>query len=84
MSHDLHEPQRPGWTVPIVVLIIALTFIWYVVSDRITPFTNNATVQAYVVAVVPDVSGYVSEIPAKKMRWSKQARHWFRSRPAGS
>ncbi|MFC3615305.1 HlyD family secretion protein [Lutimaribacter marinistellae] len=66
MSHDLHEPQRPGWTVPIVVVIIALIFVWYVVSDRITPFTNNATVQAYVVAVVPDVSGYVSEIPAKK------------------
>ncbi len=66
MSENTHEPQRPGWTVPIVVVLIALIFVWYVVSDRLTPFTNNATVQAFVVAVVPDVSGYVSEVPAKK------------------
>ena len=66
MSDNEHEKQRPGWAVPIVALIIFLLFIWYVAADRLTPFTNNATVQGYVVAVVPEVSGYVAEIPVKK------------------
>ena len=35
-------------------------------SDRFTPHTNTATVQGYVVAVVPEVSGYVAEIPVEK------------------
>ena len=46
--------------------VIVLVFVWHIVSDRLTPYTNNATVQGYVVAVVPEVSGYVSSIPIKK------------------
>lgn len=57
---------RPGLIVPIVALIIFVLFIWYIAADRLTPFTNNATVQGYVVAIVPEVSGYVANIPVKK------------------
>lgn len=60
------QKERPGWTVPILLLVIALVFVWYVVSDRRTPHTNTATVQGYVVAIVPEVSGYVAEIPVEK------------------
>ena len=66
MNQSDHKPERPGWTVPIVALIIILIFIWYVAGDRLTPYANNASVQGYVVAVVPEVSGYIAEIPIKK------------------
>ena len=66
MATPSAEPQRTGWGVPVIAIIIVLFFIWYVVSDRLTPFTNNATFQTYVVAVVPEVSGYVADIPIKK------------------
>ncbi|MBE1282104.1 MAG: HlyD family efflux transporter periplasmic adaptor subunit [Rhodobacteraceae bacterium] len=57
---------RPGWTVPVLLVILFLLFIWYVVADRLTPHTNTATVQGYIVAIVPEVSGYVAEIPIEK------------------
>ncbi len=66
MADSDHELQRPGWAVPIVAAIILLIFVWYVFSDRITPTTNNASVQGYTIAVVPEVSGYIADIPIKK------------------
>jgi multidrug resistance efflux pump len=60
------KPQQPGWTVPILILIILLLFCWYIVSDRLTPYTSNARVQGFIMAVVPNVSGYISDIPVKK------------------
>ena len=53
-------------TTIILLVIIVLLVIWYLVSDRITPYSQVARVKAYVVAVVPDVSGYVEEVPVKK------------------
>jgi multidrug resistance efflux pump len=53
-------------TTLILLIIIALLFIWYMVADRLTPFTASARMQAYVVAVVPDVSGFITEVPVKK------------------
>ena len=53
-------------TTLILLVIIILLLIWYLVSDRLTPYTASARLKAYVVAVVPDVSGYVAEIPIKK------------------
>lgn len=66
MADKPHEQERPGWTVPTLVFVIALIFIWYVISDRLTPHTNTASVQSYVVAIVPEVSGYVADIPVDK------------------
>lgn len=63
---DHHEKEPPSRAVPIALFVIAILFVWYVVADRLTPHTNTATVQGYVVAVVPEVSGYVAEIPAEK------------------
>ncbi len=53
-------------TTLILLIIIALLFIWYMVADRLTPFTASARMQAYVVAVVPDVSGFIIEVPVIK------------------
>ncbi len=48
-----------------VVVIVTLAILaWYVVADRLTPFTANARVKAIVTPVVPQVSGPVVEIVA--------------------
>jgi multidrug resistance efflux pump len=58
--------RRVRLTTLILLIIIALLFIWYMVADRLTPYTASARMQAFVVAVVPDVSGFITEIPVKK------------------
>ncbi len=46
----------------IALAIGALLLVWYLVADRVTPFTGNARVKALVVPIVPQVSGYVSAV----------------------
>ena len=53
-------------TTVIILSIILVLFVWYLVADRLTPYTASARFQAYVVKVTPDVSGYVVEIPVTK------------------
>lgn len=66
MEDSKGNPPKRGCTVPVLIVIILVLFGWYIVSDRVTPYTSNASVQGFVIAVVPDVSGYVSEISVKK------------------
>src|SRR5438874_9955433 len=50
-----------AWILFIVLLIAALVT-YYVLSDRYTPFTTDAYVQAYVVQVAPRVEGQVVRV----------------------
>ncbi|SES66430.1 HlyD family secretion protein [Thalassotalea agarivorans] len=45
-----------------VLIIAGLYFVWYLVSDRITPITDNARVRAFVIPIVPEVSGTITKI----------------------
>jgi multidrug resistance efflux pump len=49
-----------------VLIIAAFLFLWYVVADRIAPWTDQARVQAYVIPIVPQVSGRVTEVNVVK------------------
>jgi multidrug resistance efflux pump len=49
-----------------LLIIVAVLFIWYVVADRIAPWTDQARVQAYVIPLVPQVSGRVIEVSVAK------------------
>ena len=49
------------WTLAILVLFILL-FGWTLVADRLTPYTSDASVRAFVVRTVPEVSGKVIEV----------------------
>ena len=46
----------------IVLVVCAVVFVWYVLADRFTPMTNLARVQGLTVPVVPQVSGYLTEV----------------------
>jgi len=43
-----------------VLLVIAALVAYYILSDRYTPFTTDAYVQAYVIQVAPRVEGQVA------------------------
>src|SRR5215472_4595183 len=59
-------PSRPAdplrrWTLVILVLFVLL-FGWTLIADRLTPYTSDASVRAFVVRMVPEVSGKVAEV----------------------
>ncbi|WP_445656488.1 HlyD family secretion protein [Achromobacter sp. NCFB-sbj8-Ac1-l] len=54
------EPAKKG--VKWVVLVIALSLVWYLLADRYTPYTQQARVQAFVVPVASEVSGRVTKV----------------------
>src|SRR5690348_12037322 len=59
-------PPRPAdplrrWTFTILVLFVLL-FGWTLIADRLTPYTSDASVRAFVVRISPEVSGKVIEV----------------------
>jgi multidrug resistance efflux pump len=63
-SDNTHDPVRK--ITKYVLIVLAILFVWYVVSDRIAPWTDQARVQAYVIPIVPQVSGRVVEVNVVK------------------
>jgi multidrug resistance efflux pump len=57
------DPLR-RWTLVILVLFVLL-FGWTLVADRLTPYTSDASVRAFVVRIVPEVSGKVVEVAVR-------------------
>jgi multidrug resistance efflux pump len=51
-----------GRAVKWIVGAIVVSLIWYLLADRFTPYTQQARVQAYVVAVAAEVSGRVTRV----------------------
>ena len=45
-----------------VVLAIVLSLVWYLLADRFTPYSRQARIEGYVVAVAPQVAGRVSRV----------------------
>ena len=54
------DPLR-RWTLIILVICVVL-FGWTLIADRLTPYTSDASVRAFVVRIVPEVSGKVVEV----------------------
>jgi len=54
------DPVRK-WTLIVLLLVIFLV-VWYLRSDRVTPFTSQARVHALVVPIAPEVSGIVTNV----------------------
>ena len=54
------DPLR-RWTLAILVVFVLL-FGWTLIADRLTPYTSDASVRAFVVRTVPEVSGRVIEV----------------------
>src|SRR6516165_4592220 len=57
------DPLR-RWTLVILVICVVL-FGWTLIADRLTPYTSDASVRAFVVRMVPEVSGKVIEVAVR-------------------
>jgi len=57
------EPVRRGTLIIIVAIVISL--LWYLTSDRYTPYTQQARIQGFVVGVAPKVGGVVTKVWVK-------------------
>ncbi len=49
----------------IVLLVTGVFFVWYVLSDRYTPYTDQARIHGLITPVSPRVSGFITEIEVK-------------------
>ena len=78
-SEKTQDPVR-RWTL-IVFAIIALLFLYSIIADRMTPYTSQAIVQAYVVRVAPEVSGRVLEVGVTDNQKVKAGELLFRIDP---
>ena len=58
-SHQRDPVRRTTW---VVILLAALVFVWYVMADRHTPWTDQARVDGWVVSMAPKVAGRVVEV----------------------
>jgi len=45
-----------------VLILILVSLVWYLASDRYTPYTQQARIQGFVVGVAPKVSGLVTSV----------------------
>lgn len=72
MSEDNKQSQPESGIDPvkkitrIALIVVAILFIWYVIADRLAPWTDQARVQAYVVPIVSQVAGRVIEVNVGK------------------
>jgi multidrug resistance efflux pump len=63
--HDKKRFNPIVWTTRIVLLLAAIVFVWYVYSDRFTPYTDLARVTEIIIPVVPRVSGNLIDVKIK-------------------
>jgi multidrug resistance efflux pump len=74
------DPVRK-WTFIILILAMVL-LVWYLISDRVTPFTSQARVHALVIPVSPEVSGTVISVTVGNNQRVKAGQELFQLDPS--
>ena len=73
------DPVRK-WTLIVLGACVVLMF-WYLVSDRVTPYTNQARVHALVIPVAAEVSGFVTEVAVSNNELVSAGQELFQIEP---
>jgi multidrug resistance efflux pump len=73
------DPLR-RWTLIVLGLIVVL-FLYSLIADRFTPYTSQATVQAFVVRMAPEVAGRVIAVDLTDNQRVKAGQTLFRIDP---
>ena len=47
----------------LVLAFCVVLFVWHLMADRFTPYTDQARVETFIVPIAPQVSGYLVDIP---------------------
>lgn len=57
------KKMDPARKITLAVLgVVVVVFIWYVLADRLTPYTSQARIQGLTVPIISQVSGYVTDV----------------------
>jgi multidrug resistance efflux pump len=64
-----------------IVMLILLSLAWYLVSDRYTPYTQQARIDGYVVGVSSEVSGVVKQVWVKNDQTIEKGQPLFAIEP---
>ena len=70
------DPVRK-WTLIVLGACLVL-MAWYLISDRVTPYTNQARVHALVVPIAPQVSGIVTDVTVTNNEYVSADQELFR------
>jgi multidrug resistance efflux pump len=73
------DPVRT-WTF-IILILVMLLLVWYLISDRLTPYTSQARVHALVIPVSPEVSGKVISVAVGNNQKVKAGQELFQLDP---
>jgi multidrug resistance efflux pump len=75
-----HRARGRRWSWIALVLCV-LIFTYNLIADRLTPYTSQATVQAYVVGIAPEVAGNIVAVQVKDNQQVEQGDVLFRIDP---
>jgi multidrug resistance efflux pump len=78
-NETTRNPVR-RWTL-IVLAAILILFSYSIIADRMTPYTSQATVQAFIVRMAPEVAGRVLEVKVADNQRVKAGETLFRIDP---
>ena len=78
-------PPKPAdplrrWIFAVLALCILL-FGWTLIADRLTPYTSDASIRAFVVRISPEVSGKVIEVAVHDNQIARTGELLFRIDP---
>lgn len=83
-AENSEEPQTKApmdpvrkWTLIVLGACVVLMF-WYLRSDRVTPYTNQARVHALVVPIAAEVSGAVTDVFVSNNEYVSAGQELFR------
>ena len=79
-AEETHDPVKK--ITRNVFIIVGLIFVWYLFADRHTPWTDEARVQAYVIPIIPQVSGKILEVNVAQDDVIERGSQLFRIDPA--
>jgi multidrug resistance efflux pump len=64
-SPEAKKKSPMVWVTRIVLLLSLIVFIWYLLADRRTPYTNQVRVTELIIPITPRVSGYLTDVRVK-------------------
>jgi multidrug resistance efflux pump len=81
MTNENEKNPVRKWTFIVLVLALVLLVV-YLFGDRLTPFTSQARVHAYVVPIAPQVAGKVIEVEVQNNQLVDAGQTLFRIDPS--
>ncbi|MHA6205965.1 HlyD family secretion protein [Dyella soli] len=67
--------------VRVTLIVLFVLFVYHVISDRITPYTSQATVDTFLVQIAPEVSGQVISVEVADNHEVRKGQALFRIDP---